>query len=71
MKNRIQYYKALENEILNDPANQGYDEIFRAKYKNPRDKFTKIAEKINLNRVVALSFPIVRTNIVELIMRNE
>lgn len=71
MKNRQQYYKNLKKEILNDPTGQGYNDIFKKEYKAPRDRYTKIAEKINANRAKELGFPIVRTNIVELVMRDE
>lgn len=71
MKNRKKYYKALKEEIINDPTKQGYNDIFRKKYKKPRDKYTKLAQKINLNRAIELGFPIVRTNIVQLVMRDD
>lgn len=71
MKDRKKYHKLLKAEIINDPTRQGFNEIFKKQYKKHRDKYTKIAEKINANRADALGFPIVRTNIVEFVMRDE
>lgn len=68
MKNRKRYYKDLKKEIIDDPTNQGYAKILKAKHKRSRDKFTKLAQKINLNRAIDLGFPIVRTNIVVFVM---
>lgn len=70
MESRKKYYQDLKNEIINDPTNQRYNDIFRKNYENPRDKYTKIAEKINTNRK-DLKFPIVRANIVEFVMRDD
>ena len=71
MKDRKKYHKDLRDEILNDPSGQGYAKILESNPQNPRDKFTKLAQKINLNRAIELGFPIVRTNIVELVMRED
>lgn len=71
MKNRAQYHKELRQEIINDPTNQGYNDIFKRKYKNDRDIYTKIAQKINLNRSAELNLPIVRTSVVQLVLRDE
>ena len=70
-EDREKYYKALKDEIINDPTNQGYNGIFKAKYDNIRDKYTKIAQKMNCNRAMALDFPIVRTNIVQFVLKDE
>lgn len=71
MKSREKYHKLLKAEIINDPTKQGYNAIFKKRYKKQRDKYTKIAERINANRASTLGFPIVRTNVVELVMRDE
>lgn len=70
MTKRKEYYKKLKDEIINDPTKQGYDEIFRKNYKDPRDKYTKIAEQINKTRRQELGFPIIRSNIVKYVMEN-
>jgi hypothetical protein len=69
MKNRKKYHQNLKNEIEKDPTNQGYLEILVNE--EIKDVYTKIAEKINLNRATELGFPVVRTSVVTLVMRGK
>ena len=58
------YYRLLKKEIINDPTKQEYDKILKRRYKNLKEKFTELAQKINEKRAKELNFPIVRRDIV-------